>query len=452
MLHFRSAIKLLFPIGSHKLSKVYFDQVGKTLVIKLLSVALSLIYVPLVLEYLNQEKYGIWVTLNTIVNWIRILDIGLGNGLRNKLSESIAQKKDDKSRIYVSTTYGILGGIFFAVLLFFYLVNPYINWAIILNTKLLLPNELLTLTNIAISLIIIGFIVQTVTLVYTAHGNTAIAGFLQLIISLISLILIGLATIFTEKGNIIILASIITGVPVLIYFIFSIYTFYFKYPHLCPSFSFIRIKESSSLLKLSIQFFILQITALIIYSSTPFLITQLFSPNEVTIFNIANSIFNLPIMIIGIITLPVLPLVSQAFAIKDNDWLRKMLKKQLILASVISLGTLVMIFLSPIIYKLWIGNKVIIPFRLSLTLGVFAIIQVINTPFSTFLNGIGKIWILVILSPIGIVIFLGSSIILSRLFNDLIGISIALSLTSLIGLIVTPLKLKKILKRNYNNN
>lgn len=56
----------------------------------------QLLLVPLTLNCLNQYEYGIWLTINSILIWIDQFDIGLGNGLRNKLAESIAQ--NDKLR------------------------------------------------------------------------------------------------------------------------------------------------------------------------------------------------------------------------------------------------------------------------------------------------------------------------------------------------------------------
>ena len=103
---------------------------------------------PLVLGFLNQEKYGIWITLTTVVNWIRLLDVGMGNGMRNKLAEAIALKQFHQGRIYVSTTYGVLGSIFLLVLFVFYFVNPYLNWQGILNTIAISPSELVRLTQL----------------------------------------------------------------------------------------------------------------------------------------------------------------------------------------------------------------------------------------------------------------------------------------------------------------
>ena len=436
----------ILTVGSHELSSVYFKQVNATFLIKALSIIISIIYVPLVLDFLDQEKYGIWVTLTTIVNWIKILDIGMGGGMRLKLSETIALQLPQKGRIYVSTTYGIIGGIFLFVLLLFYFINPFLNWQNILNSSLIPQSQLTAITAFSVTFIILGFILQSVNLIYLAHGNSAAGGFIQLIISSVTLILIWLTSLFAQKGDLLLLALIITGIPVLVYSIVSIYTYLYKYPDFCPSLKMIRIRESGNLISLSLQAFVNSLTYTIIYASVPFIIAHLFSPNEVTKFNIANTIYNLPIMLYSMVTAPFLPLITLAFAKKDYNWILLMLKKLNKASLVVVSGTIIMILFSPMIYEIWIGDKVEIPFMLSAAIGLFAIITVLQTPFSTFTNGTGKLKIYTILSPISITSFIGFSVILSKLLNNVIGVALALSITSFIGLIVLPIWLKKQLK------
>lgn len=435
-------------VGTHELSSVYFKQVNASIIIKSLSILISIIYVPIVLGFLDQEKYGIWVTLTTLVNWITILDIGMGGGMRLKLSEAIALRQIKQGRIYVSTTYGIIGGIFLLVLIAFHFINPFLNWQSILNSSLISQSELARITSISVTFIILGFILQPVSLVYLAHGNSAAGGVIQLLSSGIILLLILLASLLAEKGNIILLAWIITGIPVLVYTVASIYTYYFKFPHFRPLFKLIKIGESGNLLNLSLQNFVNSVTFTIIYASIPFLIAHLFSPNEVTIYSIANSIFNLPIIFITLLAAPFLPLVTLAFTKHDYNWIGTMLKKLNKISLVIVAGTVIMVILSPFIYHIWIGDKVAIPIVLSASLGLYAIVNVLQVPYATFTNGTGKIGIFTILSPISLGIFITFSILISRLLNNVIGVPLTLSFISLIGLIILPLWLKKYLKEN----
>ena len=73
--------------------------------IKVADTLVYLLLVPLTLGYLNAYEYGIWLTLNSILAWINSFDIGLGNGLRNKLATAIAEGDKEKARAYVSTTF-----------------------------------------------------------------------------------------------------------------------------------------------------------------------------------------------------------------------------------------------------------------------------------------------------------------------------------------------------------
>ena len=124
-----------------------------------------------------------------------------------------------------------------------------------------------------------------------------------------------------------------------------------------------------------------------------------------------------------------------------------MLRKLNIVSLILVGGTVLMIVLSPIIYKIWIGDKVLIPFNLSLVIGIYTMLSIMVTPFSTFLNGTGRIRLLVILAPIGIMTFIGFSILFSRLLDNVIGVPIALSISALVGLLIIPPELRKYLQK-----
>ena len=105
------------------------------LVIRGLSIAISLVFVPLTINYIDTDGYGIWLTLSSIVGWFSFFDIGLNGGLRNKFAEAAAKGEDELAQVYVSTIYAILGIIFLSVWLIFLAVNQYLDWSAILNVS-----------------------------------------------------------------------------------------------------------------------------------------------------------------------------------------------------------------------------------------------------------------------------------------------------------------------------
>ena len=50
---------------------------------KIIAIVISFALVPITVNYLDQEQYGIWLTITSIVSWISFFDLGLGHGFKN---------------------------------------------------------------------------------------------------------------------------------------------------------------------------------------------------------------------------------------------------------------------------------------------------------------------------------------------------------------------------------
>lgn len=97
-----------FFTKGHEQSIEIKKNVFFSFILKGLSLILGLLYLPLILSYISKESYGVWLTLSSVIGWLAFFDIGLGNGLRNKFTESVAKKKIILAKTYVSTTYAVL--------------------------------------------------------------------------------------------------------------------------------------------------------------------------------------------------------------------------------------------------------------------------------------------------------------------------------------------------------
>src|ERR1017187_8756856 len=58
------------------------------------SIVIGLVVVPLTINYINSSRYGIWLTLSSIISWFSFFDIGLSQDLRNKFAEAKAKGDD----------------------------------------------------------------------------------------------------------------------------------------------------------------------------------------------------------------------------------------------------------------------------------------------------------------------------------------------------------------------
>ena len=111
--------------------------------VKAVNVLCSLVLVPLSLGYLSKEEYGIWLTISTMLLWISFFDIGLGNGLRNYLSEAISKGDYVLGRTYISTTLALLLIIVGAFSLLCCFSFPFLDWTDVLNTDAIASDQLM---------------------------------------------------------------------------------------------------------------------------------------------------------------------------------------------------------------------------------------------------------------------------------------------------------------------
>ena len=212
-----------FSKGSER-SNLAKKQILYSFFLKLISVVIGLLFVPLLLHYLDAERYGIWITLTSIVGWFTFFDAGLGNGLRNRLTEALAQGEQQLAKEYVSTTYAIISIIFIVVLIIFYCVNPFLHWNAILNTSRVPAKELSLLALIVFTFFLLRFIFQLIGIILMADQRPALTNAFGPIGNIVSLILIYILSL-TMKGALVIMGFVLSIVPVIVLLIATFFLF-----------------------------------------------------------------------------------------------------------------------------------------------------------------------------------------------------------------------------------
>ena len=84
--------------------------------------------VPIIIDYLDTENYGIWLTISSFIAWFTFFDVGLGNGLRNKLTEAITNNNIKLAKGYVSSAYFTITIISFCLSILFLTLTYFIDW------------------------------------------------------------------------------------------------------------------------------------------------------------------------------------------------------------------------------------------------------------------------------------------------------------------------------------
>ena len=429
---------------SQKRSSLLQKNILASFLIKGWSAIIVLLMVPATLHCLGEYKNGIWLTISSILLWIDNMDIGLGNGLRNKIAEYLAHGEQEHTRSLISSTFAMLTCIIIPVLLILllliYVCDPYQ----IFNAS---PSKVAHLEQV---------LMVTVTLVCTSFIFKLIGNFyMGLQLPAVSNLLVALGQTLALLGTYIVLwsgshslmhiALVNTVAPLIVYLLAFPYTFLYKYPHLCPSYRLINLQEAKTVINMGIQFFIMQISGVILFMTSNILISNFFSPEMVTPYQITYRDFSVLLVIFTVVCMPFWNATTDAYQRNDMEWIRKATKKLRLMTIGFLFCLVVMILLSDTIYAIWIDRQTVIDIKMSIVMAVYIFILIYSMRYSYFINGIGKLRLQLYFTAAAAILFIPIAYLTTQWSHDIIWFMIVMCLVNIPGLIVNRIQFSKLI-------
>lgn len=441
-------ISNLINKGHHRSVKAKKNIIA-SFFLKGLSIGISLILLPLTINYINPSRYGIWLTLSSIVAWFSFFDIGLSQGLRNKFAEAKAKGNDELAQVYVSTTYGILAIIFCIVWIIFLIVNHFLNWAHILNISESMRSEVSTLAIIVFTYFCLQFVLKIITTLILANQQPAKSSLIDVLGQIFSLIFI-IILVKTTEGSLIKLGIAFCVSPILVLVGANLFFFNGVFKKYRPGFSKIKFQYAKGLFNLGLVFFIIQVAGVIQYQTANIIIAQNFGTAEVTSYNIVFRYFGVLNMVFVIFLTPFWSASTEAYLKKDIQWIKNAIKKYNQLNIVMFLIGCIMLIFSENIYRLWLGKgKVDIGFYLSFWGFLYFSLTMFAGKYVFFLNGINALRIqfwACIVSPI---IYVAAAIILIKYYKmGVYSLFVASVIANFNGYILSPLQYYQVVIKN----
>lgn len=441
--------KLLLQFKGQDRSSLVKKNALLSLIFRGLSVLISLLLVPLCIHFVGKEQYGIWLTISSIVAWMSLFDIGLSNGLRNKLVRCLALNDVKSAKTYVSTVYISLGIIFFVVWLFFLCFNPIIDWVKVLNIPFCTNESMQKLIFIVFSYFCISLVLKTANSILLADQKAAYTSIMDLGGQLFALLLIFLMNRYVA-GSLLYLTLAMCIMPILVAFFFNGFLFRFRYKEIAPSIKYFDFACVKDLIGISFRFFVIQIAAIIQYQTANIIIARYFNMAEVTNYNIVYKYFSLIYTVFIIIISPLWSAATDAYIKKEYNWIRNSVKKYTILLLIMSCVGVVMLVISATIYNLWIGkDAATITFALSFWCLIFIIISMFGSIFVNILNGIGAIKIQFFSSLITPILYIFLCyFLIDQLKMGIYSVFIAAILSNVNAFIIAPMQYVKVFIQN----
>lgn len=406
---------------------------------------LSYVNVPILLDVLDSTNYGIWLTVSSIVTWFAFFDVGLGHGLRNKLSEAIAGNNNTLLKQYVSTSYFFLILLSTILILIFYVFIPRIDWFSILNISFKSDIPIIEMIFVVFSLFAVNLTLKLINSVLYAIQKPSLIS----IISLISQSLVVLCLVFmkyrSEEYTLLDYSIALSLIPNIVALITSIFLFNSSLKAFSPNVKNINLSLLKPLFGIGSQFFLVQLTSIALVQTNSFIIAHNIDFKSVTEYNISYKLFSVISMGFSLVTAPLWSATTDAFYSRDITWIFSMWKKMNKLY-IISIGaSLILLISSPLIYRLWLNDKISVNWLLMFLMFLYTIISLKNGIYCSFLNGIGKIRLQIYITSFQAVIHLPLAFFLSKEIG-IYGVLISMITLSAVNLFWEPIQLNKLLK------
>lgn len=104
-----------------------------------------------------------------------------------------------------------------------------------------------------------------------------------------------------------------------------------------------------------------------------------------------------------------------------------------------------MIVSSGFVYGIWVGDKSIVPFTMTVIVGIYEFILICSTRYSFVLNGMGTLRLQLIFTIIAAIIYVPVAVFVSRLTGDINYLLLVMCVVNIPGLIVNKIQYNKII-------
>ena len=408
------------------------------------SALVVLLMVPLTLKMLGVYINGVWLTISGILMWVDFLDIGLGNGLRNVVAKNIATGDTKKVREAMSSVLFMLVMIVLPVLLFLFLIIYGFDMYSALGVSADHIDKLADVIAVAVTLVCSTFILKSVGNFYMGLQLPAVN---NLILCMGQTLALATTYIAYSIGctSLFAVVFINTASPLFIWILSYPYTFCIKYPQYAPYIGGINRNMARNLFSMGMKFFVLQVCAIILFTSTNIIISRMFSPAEVTPYQVAYRYFSVLMVVFTVICMPFWNATTDAYTRGDMDWIKKASRKLDFIMIGLFITMLFMVIISKFIYTLWVGSEIEIPHSLSASVGIYIFILAFSMRYSYLLNGIGALKLQLIMTTGATIVFLPIAIQACHTFGTVTSLVYVMCLVNLPGLFVNMIQFHKIL-------
>jgi O-antigen/teichoic acid export membrane protein len=354
---------------------------------KLVTAGTSLVTVPLTLHHLGSERFGLWMTIGSLVALLSFADFGLGNGLVNAVSEALGKDDRTAARRLISNALIMLSVVAVGTIVVLLPIAWVVDWAsfFLLESDLAVSETPLALSVFALCFAfnVVGGVAQRAQLALQygylnalSNGSGALLG------------LLGVLLVIWLGGGLPWLVLALLGAPVATNLLIGIWFFMFYQRDLLPRFGDLNFGVMTRLISIGALFFLLQFAAAISYASDNVIGARFVGVTAVGEFAAAAKLFGVLTFLVAAILAPLWPAYAEAIARGDLRWVRSTLRRSTLQILTLTLvGSALMVVFFDTLMQAWLRQQPPISIWLVLGLAGWTVVGAVGNCVAIFLNG-----------------------------------------------------------------
>lgn len=388
-----------------------------SIVARAVTVLTSLITVRLTIRYLGTERYGLWMTITSVVSLLAFADLGIGNGLLNVISDAHGRDDIEAVHKYVSSAFFVLLAIATLLLGIFAVASPFIPWPRLFNVSSpIAAREAGPAIWVFLVCFLLNMPLDVVQRVQTGHQKGFATNFWTIVGSLTGLGC--LIVVMDRNGGLPWLILALLGGQILGVLGNWAQEFGFARPELLPKWTFWDTAAARKILGTGIMYLLIQICGAFTLPLDNIIITQILGPEAVTQYAVPLRLFILVMSVALMFVIPLWPAYGEALARGDSAWVKSTFFH--------SLGYTVLVFgpvalgfavFGKMIVRIWVGGQVRPGWGLLFGMASYAVVIIVASTMAVFLNGMHKLKIQALVSILQTVAGIGLKIIMAKAFG-----------------------------------
>lgn len=378
-------------------SRERYRRAAWSMTANLLSTALNVVTllaaVPLTLPYLGSERFGVWMTIASLIGLLSFLDLGVGNGLINHVSHAQANE-DPKMRVrqVVSRGLALLTVIALLACAAAWPLLKWVDWSWVLKSasKGTIAESRSALVVFA-GLFALNIPLGGAAKVFVGLQRGWIPYGIKAIASLASLAALYVAS--KQQMGIAALLLATYGIQVTFQLVLPVLLIregLCKFRGLFASHGAWRdlrsISSSGGL------FFALQIGTMIGWGADPIIVSSVLGPANVASLAIVQRLFQFVTVPLAILNAPLWTAYADARARGDGGFIRRtLLRSMSVTISTAFVLSLMIVLSSSYVISHWVDHAIYVPITFVAIYAVWSIMDAAGNAFGMFMNGVNEI-------------------------------------------------------------